>query len=89
MRIVDGPDEVHRNQIGKMELEKYKPPRARKRQISDQRGQGGQGRNRTRRARSRLDQPFQPPPPASDLPVPVTSQSPTESLTWPFHHCSI
>ncbi len=25
MRIVDGPDEVHRNQIGKMELEKYKP----------------------------------------------------------------
>jgi acyl-CoA dehydrogenase len=24
MRIVDGPDEVHRNQIGKMELEKYK-----------------------------------------------------------------
>ena len=28
MRIVDGPDEVHRNQIGKMELEKYKAPRA-------------------------------------------------------------
>jgi acyl-CoA dehydrogenase len=25
MRIVDGPDEVHRNQIGKMELEKYMP----------------------------------------------------------------
>ena len=25
MRIVDGPDEVHRNQIGKMELAKYKP----------------------------------------------------------------
>ncbi len=25
MRIVDGPDEVHRNQIGKMELGKYKP----------------------------------------------------------------
>jgi acyl-CoA dehydrogenase len=25
MRLVDGPDEVHRNQIGKMELEKYKP----------------------------------------------------------------
>lgn len=25
MRIVDGPDEVHRNQLGKMELEKYKP----------------------------------------------------------------
>ncbi len=25
MRIVDGPDEVHRNQIGRMELEKYKP----------------------------------------------------------------
>jgi acyl-CoA dehydrogenase len=24
MRIVDGPDEVHRNQIGKMELEKYR-----------------------------------------------------------------
>jgi len=24
MRIVDGPDEVHRNQIGKMELDKYK-----------------------------------------------------------------
>lgn len=24
MRLVDGPDEVHRNQIGKMELEKYK-----------------------------------------------------------------
>ena len=27
MRIVDGPDEVHRNQIGKMELEKYKTER--------------------------------------------------------------
>jgi acyl-CoA dehydrogenase len=27
MRIVDGPDEVHRNQIGKMELEKYKAAR--------------------------------------------------------------
>jgi acyl-CoA dehydrogenase len=25
MRIVDGPDEVHRNQIGKMEFAKYKP----------------------------------------------------------------
>lgn len=25
MRIVDGPDEVHRNQIGKMELEKHQP----------------------------------------------------------------
>ncbi|HVF17757.1 MAG TPA: acyl-CoA dehydrogenase family protein [Steroidobacteraceae bacterium] len=25
MRLVDGPDEVHRNQLGKMELEKYKP----------------------------------------------------------------
>ncbi len=24
MRIVDGPDEVHRNQLGRMELEKYK-----------------------------------------------------------------
>jgi len=24
MRIVDGPDEVHRNQIGRMELEKYR-----------------------------------------------------------------
>ena len=24
MRLVDGPDEVHRNQLGKMELEKYK-----------------------------------------------------------------
>jgi acyl-CoA dehydrogenase len=24
MRIVDGPDEVHRNQIGKMEFEKYR-----------------------------------------------------------------
>jgi acyl-CoA dehydrogenase len=23
MRIVDGPDEVHRNQLGRMELEKY------------------------------------------------------------------
>jgi len=28
MRIVDGPDEVHRNQIGQMEFEKYKPVRA-------------------------------------------------------------
>jgi len=27
MRLVDGPDEVHRNQLGKMELEKYKPAR--------------------------------------------------------------
>jgi len=27
MRIVDGPDEVHRNQLGKMELEKYQPAR--------------------------------------------------------------
>jgi acyl-CoA dehydrogenase len=25
MRLVDGPDEVHRNQIGKLELGKYKP----------------------------------------------------------------
>jgi hypothetical protein len=24
MRIVDGPDEVHRNQIGRMELERYR-----------------------------------------------------------------
>jgi acyl-CoA dehydrogenase len=31
MRIVDGPDEVHRNQIGKMEFEKYAPSRASKR----------------------------------------------------------
>jgi acyl-CoA dehydrogenase len=28
MRIVDGPDEVHRNQIGRMELERYAAPRA-------------------------------------------------------------
>jgi acyl-CoA dehydrogenase len=28
MRIVDGPDEVHRNQLGKMELEKYQSSRA-------------------------------------------------------------
>ncbi len=27
MRIVDGPDEVHRHQIGRMELAKYKPAR--------------------------------------------------------------
>jgi acyl-CoA dehydrogenase len=27
LRIADGPDEVHRNQIGKMELAKYKPAR--------------------------------------------------------------
>jgi acyl-CoA dehydrogenase len=27
MRIVDGPDEVHRNQIARLELAKYKPPR--------------------------------------------------------------
>jgi acyl-CoA dehydrogenase len=28
LRIADGPDEVHRNQIGKLELSKYrvKPP---------------------------------------------------------------
>jgi acyl-CoA dehydrogenase len=25
IRIADGPDEVHRNQIGKLELSKYKP----------------------------------------------------------------
>jgi acyl-CoA dehydrogenase len=31
MRIVDGPDEVHRNQIGKMEFEKYAPARSTKR----------------------------------------------------------
>jgi hypothetical protein len=24
MRIVDGPDEVHRNQIGRMELERHR-----------------------------------------------------------------
>jgi len=29
MRIVDGPDEVHRNQLGKMELEKYAPAKVR------------------------------------------------------------
>jgi acyl-CoA dehydrogenase len=29
MRIVDGPDEVHRNQIGKMEFEKYAAPKNR------------------------------------------------------------
>ena len=29
MRIVDGPDEVHRNQLGKMELEKYAPAKIR------------------------------------------------------------
>jgi acyl-CoA dehydrogenase len=29
MRIVDGPDEVHRNQLGKMELEKYAPAKNR------------------------------------------------------------
>jgi acyl-CoA dehydrogenase len=28
MRIVDGPDEVHRNQIGRMELERYVPAKA-------------------------------------------------------------
>ena len=28
MRIVDGPDEVHRNQIGRMELERHAAPRA-------------------------------------------------------------
>ena len=27
MRLVDGPDEVHRNQIGRMELEQYQPSR--------------------------------------------------------------
>jgi acyl-CoA dehydrogenase len=29
LRIADGPDEVHRNQIGKMELAKYKPAKNR------------------------------------------------------------
>ncbi|HEY4253089.1 MAG TPA: acyl-CoA dehydrogenase family protein, partial [Roseomonas sp.] len=28
LRIVDGPDEVHRHQLGRLELQKYKPPRA-------------------------------------------------------------
>ncbi len=28
MRLVDGPDEVHRNQLAKAELGKYRPPRA-------------------------------------------------------------
>ncbi|MBV9734618.1 MAG: acyl-CoA dehydrogenase family protein [Acidisphaera sp.] len=28
MRIVDGPDEVHRHQIGRLELAKYRPPRS-------------------------------------------------------------
>lgn len=28
MRIVDGPDEVHRNQIAKLELAAYRAPRA-------------------------------------------------------------
>jgi len=27
MRIVDGPDEVHRYQLGRLELAKYKPAR--------------------------------------------------------------
>jgi acyl-CoA dehydrogenase len=27
MRIVDGPDEVHRNQVARMELAKYRPPK--------------------------------------------------------------
>ncbi|HEV2609043.1 MAG TPA: acyl-CoA dehydrogenase family protein, partial [Noviherbaspirillum sp.] len=27
LRIADGPDEVHRNQIGKLELSKYKAPK--------------------------------------------------------------
>ncbi|MBJ7313805.1 acyl-CoA dehydrogenase family protein [Rugamonas sp. CCM 8940] len=28
LRLADGPDEVHRNQIGKLELARYQPPRA-------------------------------------------------------------
>jgi acyl-CoA dehydrogenase len=27
LRIVDGPDEVHRDQLARMELNQYKPPR--------------------------------------------------------------
>jgi acyl-CoA dehydrogenase len=29
IRLADGPDEVHRNQIGRMELAKYKHPQNR------------------------------------------------------------
>ena len=29
LRLVDGPDEVHRNQIGRLELAKYRPARNR------------------------------------------------------------
>ncbi len=28
LRLADGPDEVHRNQIGKLELARYKQPKA-------------------------------------------------------------